>query len=172
MVSIPELKGEEVVQVDGGYCHTLALTADGRVLSMGCGEDGQRGCGIVADEEGEQIPPVTEVPLPEAAAAVSAGLNHSLALTTGGSVYSWGSNEYGQLGVPGEEPAPSPVRVQGLPEGGKAVSVSAGSTHSHVVYEDGQVFSFGGGGNGQLMDGGSCPAHHAPTPAVAPRPPS
>lgn len=34
--------------------------------------------------------------------AVAVGENHSLALSSDGQVFSWGSNQYGQLGVPSE----------------------------------------------------------------------
>ena len=80
------------------------------------------------------------VSLPERASAISAGLNHSLALTESGRVYVWGSNEYGQLGVPGDEPRALPVPVGGLPRGLRVTGVSAGSTHSHVITEGGVVF--------------------------------
>ena len=169
MSSIPELEGEALAQLDGGYCHTLALTDDGRVLSMGCGEDGQRGCGVIADDE-TSVGAITEVVLPGKAKSVAAGLNHSLALTHAGDVFAWGSNEYGQLGVDGDEPRASPVRVEGLPnDRGVPVHISAGSTHSHVLYPDGSVYSFGGGGNGQLMDGSSSETQGTPIRAVAPQ---
>ena len=161
MTLVPELSSHQIRQIDGGYCHTLALTEDGRVLSLGCGEDGQRG----STEAGSTD--ISVVSLPERASAISAGLNHSLALTESGRVYAWGSNEYGQLGVPGDEPRALPVPVGGLPRGLRVTGVSAGSTHSHVITEGGVVFSFGGGGSGQLMNGKCDEARHEPTPAVA-----
>jgi hypothetical protein len=49
MQRVADLKGERVRHAQGGYCHTLALLLDGRVLTMGCGDDGQRGDGIKPD---------------------------------------------------------------------------------------------------------------------------
>ena len=46
-------------QVAGGYCHALFRAADGRVLSTGAGDDGQRGDGL-----SEDWPVVGEVLLP------------------------------------------------------------------------------------------------------------
>jgi alpha-tubulin suppressor-like RCC1 family protein len=44
---VTELDHVHVVQADGGYCHTLARTIEGRVYSLGCSEDGARGVVIV-----------------------------------------------------------------------------------------------------------------------------
>ena len=48
---IPELANTNVSRILGGYCHTLALTEDGKVVTLGCGEDGQRGDGRPLDTE-------------------------------------------------------------------------------------------------------------------------
>eukprot|EP01050_Picozoa_sp_SAG11_P026472 SAG11_NODE_6347_length_1331_cov_1.583604_1_plen_139_part_10 len=113
-------------QVVGGYCHTLALTAGGAVLSLGCGEDGQRGdlrpvdgddddddadddadgsgggC-RVGDSDSVAFTPatITEATLPGGGVAggIAAGANHSLAVAADGTqLWGWGSNEHGQLG--------------------------------------------------------------------------
>ena len=48
---IPELAKTRLSKILGGYCHTMALTEDGKVLTLGCGEDGQRGDGRPPDTE-------------------------------------------------------------------------------------------------------------------------
>ena len=45
--------GKSVVEVEGGYCHTLVRKGDGVVYSMGCGDDGQRGYGMGEEDEEE-----------------------------------------------------------------------------------------------------------------------
>jgi alpha-tubulin suppressor-like RCC1 family protein len=85
-----------VVAAEGGYCHTLALDDRGRVWSLGCGDDGQRGAGGGGDEDEAARPAATEVSLPPGAGpavAVAAGANHSVALTASGAAFAWGSNE-------------------------------------------------------------------------------
>jgi alpha-tubulin suppressor-like RCC1 family protein len=101
-----------------GYCHTLVLTPEGDVYSMGCGEDGQRGDGLPADAlpawEGgntddsgsssgvaQRRALLTAVRLPgnRRAAAIAAGANHSVCLATDGKVFAFGSDEFGQCGV-------------------------------------------------------------------------
>jgi hypothetical protein len=50
--------------------------------------------------------------------AVDAGLNHSMALRSDGTVWSWGRNDYGQLGngsaMSGSSRSTSPVQVVGV----------------------------------------------------------
>lgn len=148
MAAVPEVAGLDVAEVDGGYCHTVIRTGDGRVFTLGCGEDGQRGDGRL--DEGRAPGEVSEVRLPcrRACAAVRAGLNHSLALCDDGRVFAWGSNEMGQLGVPGDEGSSVPVAVPGVAGG---VQISAGSTHSSVVDSAGRLWTFGSNESRQLL---------------------
>ncbi len=66
---------------------------------------------------------------------ISAGFEHSLALSSDGEVRAWGSNQFGQTTVPF-------LFV-------KAVMVSAGGYHSLALTEDGNVSAWGANGSGQ-----------------------
>lgn len=83
---------------------------------------------------------------------VAAGATHSLALAADGSVYSWGSDAYGQLGL-----SRTLFRTQGvtvdLPPAAKVSNAAAGRAHSLAVLGDGSVYSWGDNGSGQLGDG-------------------
>ncbi len=74
----------DVVAVEGGTYHSLALKADGTVIAWGANWDGQ--CDIPAG--------LADV------VAVAAGEYHSLALKADGTVITWGANWYGQCDVP------------------------------------------------------------------------
>ena len=50
----------------------------------------------------------------KAAVQVAAGDEHSMCVADDGSVYSWGGNGYGQLGVAGSDGADLPVWAQAL----------------------------------------------------------
>ncbi|CAN6456668.1 unnamed protein product [Victoria cruziana] len=99
----------KVIGICAGEAHTLALTAEGEVYSWGRGTFGRLGTG---KEEDEKRPvPVSFVSdkkrrgrsdKPRRMVAVAAGAYHSLALEDDGSVWSWGYNLYGQLGVDSE----------------------------------------------------------------------
>jgi alpha-tubulin suppressor-like RCC1 family protein len=84
--------------------------------------------------------------------AVGAGGSHSLALRNDGTVWAWGSNGSGQLGNGRKDtvPVPVPEQVVGL-EG--VIAVAAGLSHSLALSEDGSVWAWGSGGEGQLGDG-------------------
>lgn len=94
----------KVISIAAGEAHTLALTGDGSVYSWGRGTFGRLGTGSEADElipvriefdsnnRGERFKLV----------GISAGAYHSQALADDGSVWSWGYNTYGQLGIAGE----------------------------------------------------------------------
>ena len=65
----------------------------------------------------------------------------------GGSAYSFGSNNYGQLGTGDIPYRAAPAEIDGL--GGVAVA-SAGYTHTLILKANGDVYSCGGNGHGQL----------------------
>ena len=85
--------------------------------------------------------------------SISAGYYATCALTTGGGVKCWGSNEKGQLGngTIDFNPHPFPLDVPGLTSGVKAVAV--GGTHACVLTLEGGVKCWGFNDKGQLGNG-------------------
>ena len=79
---------------------------------------------------------------------VSAGYNHTLAVTGSGAVWTWGANDYGQLGI-GNATYKTTPQVTGL---SGMVTLSGGGTHSVAVKVDGTVWSWGRNNKGQLCD--------------------
>lgn len=77
-----------------GPFHSLAVRSDGTVWSWGSNNTGELGDGSAGNI---RMTPVQAVGLGDAV-AVAAGLNHSLALRSDGSVWAWGENEDGELG--------------------------------------------------------------------------
>jgi alpha-tubulin suppressor-like RCC1 family protein len=79
--------------------------------------------------------------------------DHTLALTSGGSIYSWGSNDHGQLGNGTEIDSLAPTQPLPLPAAvaGRVVAVSAGYQFSLALTSTGQVLSWGA--SGELGDG-------------------
>ena len=86
---------EPVVQVRCGGHHSLAIAASGAVYSWGQGGHGQLGLGS------RSLEAATPQPLARLAgvgvAAVSAGENHSLVLSSGGHLYTFGDGRHGKL---------------------------------------------------------------------------
>ena len=68
-------------------------------------------------------------------------------------MWAWGNNSRGQLGDDTTVNSASPVQVQGLPSGSKAIAVAAGNGHSVALLESGTVWGWGSNDGGQLGDG-------------------
>ncbi len=81
---------------------------------------------------------------------VVSGLNHSLALKPDGTLWSWGYNNYGQLGNGGTGEQWSPGQVVGI---SNVVAAAGGTSHSLAVKADGTVWAWGYNAYGQLGDG-------------------
>ena len=75
---------------------------------------------------------------------------HVIALRADGSVWAWGSNQYGQQGNGGTANRPTPGPVTGLTG---AVQVAAGHYHGMALLGDGTVWAWGHNNLGQLGDG-------------------
>ena len=88
--------------------------------------------------------------------SVSAGENHSCAVTSVHEVFCWGAGSSGQLGNGSTTNQSWPVQVTGVGGDGvltDVVSVSAGGFHSCAVTSGDEVFCWGAGPNGELGNG-------------------
>ena len=89
---------DEVVSVAAGGNHSLAIKTDNSVWAWGSNWFGQLGNGANAANDNMAIPVGNPVKILDDATVVAAGGVHSLAVKTGGSLWTWGNNEYSQLG--------------------------------------------------------------------------
>lgn len=138
----------DIIAVEAGHKHSLALDADGYVWCWGNNEFGQQGNGTTNGNEAapRQVAGVNNV------AALAAGWAHTLALKTDGTVWAWGYNSQGQLGDNTEITRTIPFQVPGL---SGIVAIAAGNQHSLALKNDGTIWAWGGGGEGQLANIGS-----------------
>lgn len=145
--------------IAAGQHHALALRADGTLLAWGGNAHGQLGTGSAEDRRTPA--PVKgvrgESDVLSGMIAMAAGSRHSLALSADGTVFAWGCNLHGQLGVGGRDDtvADVPVAVAAGAEFGQSeiVALSAGHHHSAALSRDGSVWTWGGNRDGQLGDG-------------------
>ena len=81
----------------GSRYHALALTTDGDLYAWGRADVGSVGTREVDDEENMiQVQPLK---IMSDVKDIAAGSAHSLALKNDGTLYTWGVNNYGQIGV-------------------------------------------------------------------------
>lgn len=131
------LDGERVVQIAGGEHHTLFLTSSGRVFACGRCDGGQLGLGEDNDVyKSRPNPDFVDEPLEvifqnpdDRIAFIAAGTHNNLAITHAGSLYSWGQETQGELGVKGVE-AKTPTVVVRREGSFIATSVACGGQHT------------------------------------------
>jgi alpha-tubulin suppressor-like RCC1 family protein len=81
---------------------------------------------------------------------IAAGDYHSLVVVEGGAVYTWGDNDFGQLGLGDHGDGTQrnvPTEVPGV---NGVVAVAAGNLHSFALSRDGTVMACGWNTSGQL----------------------
>ncbi|KAL1196325.1 Ultraviolet-B receptor UVR8 [Cardamine amara subsp. amara] len=145
------LSDHSIRAVACGGAHTLFITETRRVFATGLNDCGQLG---VSDVKSHAMEPLEVSGLEKDILHISAGYNHSAAITVDGELYMWGKNSSGQLGL-GKKAARVvhlPTKVQAL-DGITIKSVALGSEHSVAVTDGGEVLSWGGGGCGRLGHG-------------------
>ena len=158
------LEGKSVVAVSAGSLHSLALTSEGRIIVWGQLRSGH---GIKPNSllpvELSPGGPITR----ETVVAISAGGTFDLALTAGGEIYGWGSNNFGQLGSYNTQYQPEPVLIGKGEIGTRMVTaIAAGSDHALALAADGRVYAWGSNQYGALGIGNSTPGFHSPTPVA------
>jgi alpha-tubulin suppressor-like RCC1 family protein len=78
---------------------------------------------------------------------ICGGDTHTLLLTNDNSVYAWGSNRYGQLGLGkpiGDHVEPYPQKITFFDENDiKIVDISSGESHCLALSDKGELYGFG-----------------------------
>ncbi len=122
---------------EGDY-HTHAVKIDGTLWAWGKNNNfGQLGDGTKTDRSSPvQIGALTDW----ASAVLSGGRRHSHAVKTDGTIWSWGLNNYGQLGLEDTDNRSSPVQVGSLTDW---ASVSGGFYFSVALKTDGSLWVWG-----------------------------
>ena len=137
--------------VSSGFGFTLAVKTDGRLWAWGFGSYGRLGLGNTTSYSS----PV-QVGSLNNWASVSAEVNpsrpHSLAVKTDGTMWSWGRNNRGQLGLNNVSDRSSPVQIGSLTTW---ANVSSGLEFSLATKTDGTLWSWGVGNQGRLGLGDS-----------------
>ena len=109
-VQVLDLAGMTTIAV--GSFYSLALKSDGKVWAWGANFNGQLGDSSTTDRSAPvQVSDQTGL---TDATAIAAGGIHSMALKNDGTVWAWGDNRCGQLGVDGIPYSNAPVRVSWL----------------------------------------------------------
>jgi alpha-tubulin suppressor-like RCC1 family protein len=154
VVTTGALSGVTLSAVSAGRDHTCALSDAGAAYCWGDNTDGQLGDGASGTTENTPVAVDTGGALGGVRLiAVSAGDDHTCALSDAGAAYCWGAGGNGRLGDGTGVPRDSPVAVS--PPGATLVAISAGGEHTCALSNTGAAYCWGADGSGQLGDGGS-----------------
>ena len=157
---------DNVVWVSAGWTHVVAIRSDGTVWTWGANswtgsfdcedtyDDNNLGffCGYGKLGDGTENDHYTPEQVPGLSGAIMAlaGDSYTAVLLRDGTVWTFGSNGAGQLGVTGIYQSLSPIQVQGLCH---AVYIMARDFHSQALCSDGSLWSWGSGTSGELGNG-------------------
>ncbi|NVJ06923.1 chromosome condensation regulator RCC1, partial [Myxococcus sp. AM001] len=133
-----------VVDVRAGAAHTVALRGDGTVWTWGdnaFGQLGDGGGGMPSRAVPQPVPNLSSV------SSVGAGARHAFAVGAKGTVWTWGRNSHGQLGLGDNANRTEPLRVRELTD---VTVVSGGADFSLAMKRDGTVLSWGSSLHGAL----------------------
>jgi alpha-tubulin suppressor-like RCC1 family protein len=86
-------------------------------------------------------------------ATIAAGANHTLAIKADGTLWAWGDNTFGELGLGPGSPA-SAASPQPTDQSLTWTAVAAGTNFSVGIQSDGTLWAWGSGASGQLGNGG------------------
>lgn len=135
----------DVSSVTVGGQHTCAITLTGDLKCWGNNAVGQLGMGTAG---GNQSTPVDiSIGGGVSVRAVAAGQDFTCAIVQDRSVYCWGRNASGQLGLGNQIDYNLPQRLTSISD---VLSIVAGGSHTCAIEMDGSVWCWGANGSGQL----------------------
>ncbi|WP_051256709.1 RCC1 domain-containing protein [Cystobacter fuscus] len=146
MAAAPYVSGAKATSVAAGFDYSLALRADGTL--WGWGDNYYSQLGDAVGQFGSTLP--VQGPLLPGVKSVHAINGTSLALRTDGTVWTWGSSDYGLQGNGGTTPSKTPAQVPGLTG---VTALAMGIHHVLALKSDGTVWAWGENGDRQLGDG-------------------
>ena len=132
-----------------GAGYNCALTSAGAAYCWGSNIQGKLGDGTTIQRT---APVAVSMPAGVTFASLSAGWEHTCALTVAGVAYCWGDNYTGQLGNGSFTDSNTPVKINS-PAGVTWASLSVGRYHTCALTRVGVAYCWGDNRLGQLGDG-------------------
>lgn len=132
-----------VVAIAGGDAHCLALKSNGKVRAWGYNLNGQLGNNTTNNSTFATkvytpgTPPLSEL---SDVVAIAAGFNHSVALKSDKTVWTWGDDDWGQVGngsTTGDQWLPGSIGLSDV------ISIGAGADYCLARKSDGTAWAWG-----------------------------
>lgn len=152
--NFPLIGDEKIVKVIPGFYHMFAMTSTNRIFAWGGDYFNQLGtAGILDRNMPIEITAAFGLSGEEYITDISAGGWHTFAISSTGRVFTWGHNEYGQLGIGTDFDSETPINSNGFFEllsGETIEKMIAGSRHSFAITSTGRVLGWGDNSRSQL----------------------
>jgi uncharacterized repeat protein (TIGR02543 family) len=148
--------GDKVVQMSAGIYHSGAVTQNGSVFTWGDGSFGQLGDNTTSQKSiPTDITSRFTFTSEDMIQEIDFGFYHCSAVSINGSVFTWGYNNAGQLGINSTTNSLVPVAITSrfsLPSNDQVIQLSLGFYHSSALTLTGKVYTWGYNSTGQLGD--------------------
>jgi len=145
---VPPAFGVQVVAVAAGAMHSAALSAQGNLWTWGSGFEGRLGLG---DEVDRFVP--TRLSCKDfSVGSVAMGRSHTVAVGLDGTLWAWGSNDFGQLGLGHTVNEKEPRRIGGQQFSAAVIQAACGDFFTLALTADKRlpVWTWGLGARGRL----------------------
>ena len=157
--------GAPWAHIAAGDDHTCGIGTGGTLWCWGLNGSGELGTGSHASPD---RPQQVMTPAPDGWVSVTAGGSQTCAIRTGGTLWCWGSNVFGELGIGNFISRIRPWQVTAPARGGW-VSVTAGEFQTCATRSDGTAWCWGDDVYGELGIGGG-PGQDRPRQLTTPAP--
>jgi alpha-tubulin suppressor-like RCC1 family protein len=150
--------------ITAGISDTLALKTNGTLWAWGWNNDGQLGLG----DSGIDRNTPTQLGTGSDWTTLAAGYYHTFGFKTNGILWSWGKNQYGQLGLGDTTNRNIPTQV--ITDTGW-ITITGGQYYNLGIKSNGTLWAWGNNGYGNLGLGDTI-NRNVPCPLGSPAPPS
>ncbi|MDR0850165.1 MAG: InlB B-repeat-containing protein [Christensenellaceae bacterium] len=158
-VKITNSDGTQWVSIAGGFNNAFAIDTADNLWAWGRNNCGQLGDGTTTDRHSPvKITNSDNTQWVLVSTAGNANGDHTLAIDTAGNLWSWGYNNYGQLGDGTTTDRLSPVKITNS-DNTQWVSIGASSYHSLSIDTAGNLWAWGANYYGRLGDGTTTDRH-------------
>ncbi len=143
--------GNNWKQVSMGWKHTVAIKSDGTLWVWGSNLSSRLGIGTTSSIGVST--PITTFAGGNTWKQVACGYGHVMAIKTDGTLWGWGRNTEGQIGIPsissaGIAAVTIPQQIEDI--GYKWKQVSCGAAHCAAIAENGSLWAWGANDYGQI----------------------
>jgi alpha-tubulin suppressor-like RCC1 family protein len=158
-LSHSNISGKTFVKAAAAGERTFLLSEDGKVYAFGSGVNGILGTGdslnihvpTLIDHTNIGSKKIVDIKTTSNRVTSKEAISHTLLLAEDGTLFGFGSNKDGQLGLGDFVDRSIPTEISHANLSGKTISeIAVGAQNSMVITNDGTVFIWGRGGNGEM----------------------